>query len=231
MGARLALQCIGAGRGTPLMNSACTAQSTSPGLGSCIPDAAPRPPSRSPRRRGHRRARPDADRRPEEDAGQAHARRDAAFVAGRAAAARRRLPQGQHGRRRLDEGVPAAGRRAARPPGRHQQVGVMVRTVPDRVPDLPTCRDQVRQAGRVPRRQRQRSRQRGSQLPQERGSALSELQRPQPRDLGQARHRPHFPHHVFLDANGKRQYIHQGYYTSTDALARDIRRYALGSGP
>jgi cytochrome c biogenesis protein CcmG/thiol:disulfide interchange protein DsbE len=38
---------------------------------------------------------------------------------------------------------------------------------------------------------------------------------------------PIFPTTVFLDANGKRQYIHQGYYTSTDALARDIRRYAL----
>jgi cytochrome c biogenesis protein CcmG, thiol:disulfide interchange protein DsbE len=36
-----------------------------------------------------------------------------------------------------------------------------------------------------------------------------------------------FPTTVFLDANGKRQYIHQGYYTSTDALAADIRRYAL----
>ena len=40
---------------------------------------------------------------------------------------------------------------------------------------------------------------------------------------------PIFPTTVFLDRNGKRQYIHQGYYTSTDALARDIRRYALGS--
>jgi thiol-disulfide isomerase/thioredoxin len=36
-----------------------------------------------------------------------------------------------------------------------------------------------------------------------------------------------FPTTVFLDASGKRQYIHQGYYTSTDALAADIRRYAL----
>ena len=42
---------------------------------------------------------------------------------------------------------------------------------------------------------------------------------------------PIFPTTVFLDRNGKRQYIHQGYYTSTDALARDIRRYALGSNP
>ena len=40
---------------------------------------------------------------------------------------------------------------------------------------------------------------------------------------------PIFPTTVFLDANGKRQYIHQGYYTSTDALERDIRRYALGT--
>ena len=39
---------------------------------------------------------------------------------------------------------------------------------------------------------------------------------------------PIFPTTVFLDADGKRQYIHQGYYTSTAALARDIRRYALG---
>jgi cytochrome c biogenesis protein CcmG/thiol:disulfide interchange protein DsbE len=36
-----------------------------------------------------------------------------------------------------------------------------------------------------------------------------------------------FPTTVFLDSSGKRQYIHQGYYTSTDALAADIRRYAL----
>jgi thiol-disulfide isomerase/thioredoxin len=40
---------------------------------------------------------------------------------------------------------------------------------------------------------------------------------------------PIFPTTVFLDRNGKRQYIHQGYYTSTDALGRDIQRYALGS--
>jgi cytochrome c biogenesis protein CcmG/thiol:disulfide interchange protein DsbE len=39
---------------------------------------------------------------------------------------------------------------------------------------------------------------------------------------------PFFPTTVFLDAQGRRQYIHQGYYTSTDALAADIRRYALG---
>ena len=38
-----------------------------------------------------------------------------------------------------------------------------------------------------------------------------------------------FPTTVFLDARGKRQYIHQGYYTSTDALAADVRRYALGA--
>ena len=38
-----------------------------------------------------------------------------------------------------------------------------------------------------------------------------------------------FPTTVFLDARGKRQYIHQGYYTSTAALAADIRRYALGA--
>jgi cytochrome c biogenesis protein CcmG/thiol:disulfide interchange protein DsbE len=41
---------------------------------------------------------------------------------------------------------------------------------------------------------------------------------------------PIFPTTVFLDAHGKRQYIHQGYYTSTSALAADIRRYALGAG-
>jgi thiol-disulfide isomerase/thioredoxin len=40
---------------------------------------------------------------------------------------------------------------------------------------------------------------------------------------------PIFPTTVFLDARGKRQYIHQGYYSSTAALAADIRRYALGS--
>jgi cytochrome c biogenesis protein CcmG, thiol:disulfide interchange protein DsbE len=39
---------------------------------------------------------------------------------------------------------------------------------------------------------------------------------------------PFFPTTVFLDAKGKRQYIHQGYYASTAALEADIRRYALG---
>lgn len=38
-----------------------------------------------------------------------------------------------------------------------------------------------------------------------------------------------FPTTVFFDAQGRRQYIHQGYYTSTDALAADIRRYAIGA--
>jgi cytochrome c biogenesis protein CcmG, thiol:disulfide interchange protein DsbE len=38
-----------------------------------------------------------------------------------------------------------------------------------------------------------------------------------------------FPTTVFLDADGKRQYIHQCYYTITDALTADIRRYALGA--
>jgi cytochrome c biogenesis protein CcmG/thiol:disulfide interchange protein DsbE len=42
---------------------------------------------------------------------------------------------------------------------------------------------------------------------------------------------PIFPTTVFLDADGKRQYIHQGYYTSATQLASDIRRYALhGAG-
>jgi cytochrome c biogenesis protein CcmG, thiol:disulfide interchange protein DsbE len=40
---------------------------------------------------------------------------------------------------------------------------------------------------------------------------------------------PYFPTTVFLDARGKRQYIHQGYYSSTTQLAADIRRYALGN--
>lgn len=37
-----------------------------------------------------------------------------------------------------------------------------------------------------------------------------------------------FPTTVFLDAQGKRQYIHQGVYPSQAALEADIRRYALG---
>jgi thiol-disulfide isomerase/thioredoxin len=40
---------------------------------------------------------------------------------------------------------------------------------------------------------------------------------------------PIFPTTVFFDANGKRQYIHQGYYTSTAQLTADIRRYAIGA--
>ncbi len=37
-----------------------------------------------------------------------------------------------------------------------------------------------------------------------------------------------FPTTVFLDRDGKRQYIHQGVYPSQAALTADIRRYALG---
>jgi thiol-disulfide isomerase/thioredoxin len=37
-----------------------------------------------------------------------------------------------------------------------------------------------------------------------------------------------FPTTVFLDARGKRSYIHQGVYPSEAALVADIRRYALG---
>jgi cytochrome c biogenesis protein CcmG, thiol:disulfide interchange protein DsbE len=40
---------------------------------------------------------------------------------------------------------------------------------------------------------------------------------------------PIFPTTVFFDSAGKRQYIHQGYYTSTTQLAADIRRYAIGA--
>jgi thiol-disulfide isomerase/thioredoxin len=37
-----------------------------------------------------------------------------------------------------------------------------------------------------------------------------------------------FPTTVFLDARGKRQYIHQGVYPNQAALMADIVRYALG---
>jgi cytochrome c biogenesis protein CcmG, thiol:disulfide interchange protein DsbE len=40
---------------------------------------------------------------------------------------------------------------------------------------------------------------------------------------------PYFPSTVFLDTHGKLNYTHQGPYTSTAALAADIRRYALGA--
>lgn len=40
---------------------------------------------------------------------------------------------------------------------------------------------------------------------------------------------PIFPTTVFFDAVGKRQYIHQGYYTSAAQLTADIRRYAIGA--
>jgi cytochrome c biogenesis protein CcmG/thiol:disulfide interchange protein DsbE len=37
-----------------------------------------------------------------------------------------------------------------------------------------------------------------------------------------------YPTTMFYDAGGKMQYIHQGPYTSDDAFAADIQRYALG---
>jgi cytochrome c biogenesis protein CcmG/thiol:disulfide interchange protein DsbE len=44
-------------------------------------------------------------------------------------------------------------------------------------------------------------------------------------DLGIAKF---FPTTVFYDKNGKRQYTHDGPYTSDDAFAADVKRYALG---
>jgi cytochrome c biogenesis protein CcmG/thiol:disulfide interchange protein DsbE len=44
-------------------------------------------------------------------------------------------------------------------------------------------------------------------------------------DLGIAKF---FPTTVFYDENGKRQYTHDGPYTSDDAFAADVKRYALG---
>jgi cytochrome c biogenesis protein CcmG/thiol:disulfide interchange protein DsbE len=37
-----------------------------------------------------------------------------------------------------------------------------------------------------------------------------------------------YPTTMFYDADGKMQYIHQGPYTSDDAFAADVERYALG---
>ena len=62
------------------------------------------------------------------------ARRDAEVPQGAPPPLGGRLPPGEHRCRRLDEGVPEAGRRAEGPPGRREQVGVMVRAVPSEFP-------------------------------------------------------------------------------------------------
>jgi thiol-disulfide isomerase/thioredoxin len=41
---------------------------------------------------------------------------------------------------------------------------------------------------------------------------------------------PYFPVTAFYSADGKQQYVHQGYYASLAALRRDIARYAVGNG-
>ena len=86
-------------------------------------------------------------------------------------------------------GQPAAGRRAAGVPGPDggaarlsgggQQVGLVVRPVPDRVPRLPAGRGQVRPAGGVHRHRRQGWQRLGGRLPAPVPGELSELHRSQ----------------------------------------------------
>ena len=79
----------------------------------------------------------------------------------------------------------AAHREAARAPGGGEQVGLVVRALPLRVPVLPEAGGQARQGGRLPRRQPQRQRRRRAEVPRRVPAAVPELQGP--RREGRAR--------------------------------------------
>ena len=136
-----------------------------------------------------------------------------------------------------DQCRPAARRRRARvrgaagrtqgPARRDQQVGVVVRPVPRRVPVLPAGRHRARQGGRVPRRQRRRQH-------AARASASSSSSRCRSRPTSTRTEKiaraikaaGELPHHRVRRREGQDAFIHQGGYRSADAArARTSTKY------
>ena len=116
-----------------------------------------------------------------------------------------------------------------RPPGHRQRLGLLVRSLPGRVPVLPEGRRAVRQAGRVRGPGRDRQRRRRQALPRAVPCALPVLRRPARHDHASLAATAGLPNTVFYDAKGKRTFVHQGGYTSEAKLAADVKRYALGA--
>ena len=104
-------------------------------------------------------------------------------------------------------------------------MGLVVRPVPHGVPDLPVPGRQAREAGRLPRAQRRRSRD-----PARRFLRASPLPFPSyvdpDEDIAKTIRAPaNYPITVFFDAQGKLVYAHQGGYRREADLAADLKRY------
>ena len=155
---------------------------------------------------------------------------DAARAPGRAAAAGRGLSPGQHRRRRLDEGLPDA--RSPRCAGHPVVVNKWASWCGPCRTEFPIFQHAATKYGKqvaflgVNANDHDAAARRflkSEALPY---PSFSDGNLAISGKLGIV---SDLPHDGVPRPQGKRQYIHQGYYTSTAALAADIRRYALGA--
>ena len=127
---------------------------------------------------------------------------------------------------RRPEGVPRAAREPQGLPRGGQQVGVVVRPVPQRVPDLPAAGGEAGQAGRVHRRQRGRLDRSRPSLPEVRAAALPVLPRPRRGHREDDPGARELPDHRVLRPPREARLRPPGRRTATQSdLADDMRRY------
>ena len=113
-------------------------------------------------------------------------------------------------------------------PGRRQRLGLLVRALPRRVPGPAEALGEVRQAGRLPRRQLRRLRSSRDDLSQGGTGPLPQLLRPRARrSPARSTSRSGFPTPPFLTARGQLVYLKQGPYAHASDLEADLKHYAL----
>ena len=105
-------------------------------------------------------------------------------------------------------------------------MGVVVRPVPHRVPDLPVPGRRAGQEGRLPRPQRGRL----DAIPPAASCARTPLPFPSyldpDEDIAKTIKAPaNYPITVFFDRRGKLAYVHQGGYRRESDLVDDMTRY------
>ena len=103
---------------------------------------------------------------------------------------------------------------SSRQAGGREQVGVLVRAVPRRVPLLPRPGPQAQGRGRLRRRRRQRQRRRRARVPRRQPGPLQALQGPEARDRGILQRRAGVPDDGLLRHAGELAFVHQGGYPS-----------------
>ena len=166
---------------------------------------------------------------PQRGAGRARSRSDGR-VQGLAAAAGGASRAGQQAVGRRRQRIPRPNGLAQRVSGRRQQVGFVVRAVPDRVPRLPEGGRQVRAQGRVHRDRRQGQSERGRR-PRSSSASRSPIRATPIRTSRIASLDPGLDllsrRRSTSTATARYVFDHAGPYESAAALEQDIRRYAL----